>query len=146
MNPVTWQKTFPSDLLAMSLSWKQQKQLCINLNLVILRAGTSCIWLCYWCQRNNRKPQSTSPLCSELYIYLGIFSPNSVAFRLSGCVNVMAELGFMQESCFGNGQLSWWLWGDIAPVCTPGWCGLSADNLVIVFNLIALCSEWDCFE
>lgn len=39
MNTVTWQESSPSDLLAVSLPWKQQKPLCINLNLVMLRAG-----------------------------------------------------------------------------------------------------------
>lgn len=145
MNPVTWQKTFPSDLLAMSLPWKQQQPLCINLNLVILRAGIAAFGSVIYVREITRSLR-TGLHCAQSCIYLGVFSPNSVAFRLFGCVNVTAELGFMQESWFGNGHLSRWCWGDTAPVCTPGWCRLYANNLVIVFNLIVLCCEWDCFE
>lgn len=143
MNPVTWQKSFLSDLLAMSLSWKQQKVLCIN--LVIARAGIAAFGSIIYVREITRSLRTGLHCAQSCACTWDFFSPNLVAFRLS-VFNIIAELGLMQESWFGNVPLSWWCWGGVAPVCSLGWCRLSAYNLVVVFNLSALCCEWDCFE
>lgn len=110
MNPVTWQNTFPSDLLAMSLPWKQQKPLCINLNLVILRAGVAAFGSVIYVGEITRSLR-TGLHHAQSCTWDFFFSPDLVAFPLSGCVNITGELCFVQESLSGNRHLSWWCWG-----------------------------------